>query len=115
MFSGFLITRIIFAPDFTLANFYQGRVRRIFPALLIVLAATLAVCHSLLPPNEYRNLLKHAVGGGLFVANFVAYADAGYFNGLSDLKPLVHLWPLGVEEQFYLLWPILALAAMKLS
>jgi peptidoglycan/LPS O-acetylase OafA/YrhL len=111
--SGFLITRIIFAPDFTLANFYQRRIRRIFPSLLVVLATALALGQILLPPDGFRNLLAHAIGGGLFVANFVSYADTGYFNGASELKPLVHLWSLGVEEQFYLLWPILALATAR--
>src|SRR5664279_2985595 len=89
--NGFLITRIIIAPGFSFADFYRRRIRRIFPALLIVLAATLALGNALLPPDGFRNLLKHAIGGGLFVANFVSYADVGYFNGAAGCKRLVHL------------------------
>jgi peptidoglycan/LPS O-acetylase OafA/YrhL len=111
--SGFLITRILLAPGFSFASFYARRVRRIFPALLIVLAATLALGASFLPTDNLRNLLAHTIGGGLFVANFVAYQDAGYFSGASDLKPLVHLWSLGVEEQFYLAWPLLVWLAVR--
>ncbi|HEY2189338.1 MAG TPA: acyltransferase family protein [Caldimonas sp.] len=111
--SGFLITRILLAPGFSFASFYARRVRRIFPALLIVLAATLAIGATFLPPDNLRNLLAHTIGGGLFVANFVSYHDVGYFSGSSELKPLVHLWSLGVEEQFYLLWPVLVWLAAR--
>lgn len=111
--SGFLITRIILAPGFSFADFYCRRVRRIFPALLVVIAATLAIGSTFLSPDGYRNLLTHAIGGGLFVANIVSFHDAGYFSGASDLKPLVHLWSLGVEEQFYLAWPLVVWVATR--
>ena len=111
--SGFLITRIVLAADFSFARFYARRIRRIFPALLIVLAATVAVGATFLPPDNLRNLFVHTIGGGLFVANLVSYHDVGYFNGVAELKPLVHLWSLAVEEQFYLLWPALVWLAVR--
>ena len=67
-----------------------------------MLTTTLALASAILPPDGWRRLLGHALGGGLFVANFVSYQDAGYFGGDADLRPLLHLWSLGVEEQFYL-------------
>ncbi len=111
--SGFLITGIVIARDFTFASFYRRRIRRIFPALLLMLATTLALGYALLPPDGFRSLLQHAIGGSLFVANFVSYANDGYFSGAADLKPLLHLWSLGVEEQFYLFWPLMARVAVK--
>jgi peptidoglycan/LPS O-acetylase OafA/YrhL len=103
--SGYLITRIILAPDFSFVEFYCRRARRLLPALLIVLTTTLLLGAMILPPDAWRRLLGHAIGGGLFVANVVSYQDAGYFGGDADLRPLLHLWSLGVEEQFYLVWP----------
>ncbi|MEO8312569.1 MAG: acyltransferase, partial [Caldimonas sp.] len=111
--SGYLITRILLAPGLSFADFYRRRIRRIFPALLIVLASTLAIGATFLPPDNFRNLLAHTIGGGLFVANFVSYHDVGYFNGAAELKPLVQLWSLGVEEQFYLVWPLLVGFAVR--
>src|SRR6188472_1724703 len=111
--SGYLITRILVAPDFTFAGFYRRRVRRLAPALLLVVATTLLVGAMILPPDGLRRMLGHAIGGTLFVANFVSYADAGYFGGDADLRPFLHLWSLGVEEQFYLVWPVAIWLALR--
>jgi peptidoglycan/LPS O-acetylase OafA/YrhL len=108
--SGFLISGIIFdgleKGSFIFSEFYIRRVRRIFPALLVVLAATLFLGWFFLLPDEYQQLSKHVFGGAGFMSNLVLYKEAGYFDGAAERKPLLHLWSLGIEEQFYLIWPL---------
>ena len=108
--SGFLISSILIREmrcgSYSLARFYVRRIRRIFPALVIVLVATLAIGRALLLSSEIEQLAKHVVTGALFAANFGLWNEAGYFDVSSDFKPLLHLWSLGVEEQFYIVWPI---------
>ena len=109
--SGFLITSIILdevsVDRFTVLSFYQRRIRRIFPALLTVLLACLAAGWFLLNADEYSALGKHIAAGAFFVANLVQANEEGYFDVSSDTKPLLHLWSLGVEEQFYIFFPLL--------
>ena len=111
--SGFLISRIVLSPGFAFGEFYRRRVRRLFPALIAVVVAALIVGRFLLATEDFRNLLNYAIGGGLFAGNFVAYGDIGYFGGAPELKPLLHLWSLGVEEQFYLVAPVFFLVAFR--
>lgn len=109
--SGFLISGIIFQDlergRFTFAGFYWRRIRRIFPALILVLAACLALGWLLLLPDEYNQLGRHVAAGAGFLANISFWLEAGYFDTAAELKPLLHLWSLGVEEQYYLVWPLL--------
>ena len=109
--SGFLISGIILKElhhgSFSFADFYARRIRRIFPALLVVLTVSLAFGWLTLLPNEYAALAKHTVGGAAFVSNLVLWRDVGYFNTAAQSKPLLHLWSLGIEEQFYIGWPFL--------
>jgi len=109
--SGFLITGLILSDlgqgRFSIAGFYARRIRRIFPALILVLAAAWVAGWFLLLPDEYRQLGKHVAAGAGFVSNFVLWGEAGYFDELAAIKPLLHLWSLGIEEQFYIAWPLL--------
>jgi peptidoglycan/LPS O-acetylase OafA/YrhL len=109
--SGFLITTIILqslaAGDFSYRDFYARRIRRIFPALILVLAATLAFGWYALLSGEFAQLGKQITGGAAFFANFVFLGEAGYFDATAETKPLLHLWSLGIEEQFYIFWPLL--------
>jgi peptidoglycan/LPS O-acetylase OafA/YrhL len=115
--SGYLITSIILQDihrqQFSLVRFYQKRIKRIFPALLVFLFACLCAGFYLLFDTEYAHLAKHIYSSTLFVNNFVLIHEAGYFDKISDLKPLLHLWSLGIEEQFYLIWPILVFLLSK--
>jgi peptidoglycan/LPS O-acetylase OafA/YrhL len=109
--SGYLITQIIadelHAARFTIYGFYARRIRRIFPALVVVLAACLGFGWFSLLGDEYASLGKHVAGGAGFVSNLVLLDEIGYFDTAAHLKPLLHLWSLGIEEQFYLVYPVL--------
>lgn len=115
--SGFLISSIIFRSlqrdDFSFAAFYARRVRRIFPALLLVLAASYAIGWVVLLPQEFKQLGLHMAAGAGFVQNIVLNNEAGYFDTASELKPLLHLWSLSIEEQFYLVFPVLIWGAWR--
>jgi peptidoglycan/LPS O-acetylase OafA/YrhL len=115
--SGFLISTILFenlrAGRFSFAVFYMRRVKRIFPALIVVLLACLAFGWLVLLRDEYRALGKHVSGGAGFVSNLLLWQESGYFDRSADAKPLLHLWSLGIEEQFYLVWPLILWAAWR--
>jgi peptidoglycan/LPS O-acetylase OafA/YrhL len=115
--SGFLITRQIVVDQtdarFTITSFYRRRARRILPALTIVMAATLIIGWVLLLPIPYEKLAEQAVAGALFYPNFLFWSQVGYFDTTAMSKPLLHLWSLGVEEQFYLVWPLLLIVLRR--
>lgn len=115
--SGFLISGIIFADlevgKFSFLNFYLRRVRRILPPLLAVLVAVWVAGWFILMPEDYSVLGLHLSAASVFVSNFVLGQEAGYFDKSAELKPLLHLWSLAVEEQFYLLWPAAAYCFWK--
>lgn len=107
--SGYLITGILFKDSrlsISPIAFYIRRVNRIFPALIIVLGTSLVAGWFLLFPDEYRLLGKHVRSAASFIVNFVYFGETGYFDARSEEKPLLHLWSLAVEEQFYLIWPL---------
>lgn len=117
--SGFLITTIIAGDlennNFSFKYFYGRRIRRIFPALLVVLVFCLIAGWFILLPNEYKQLGKHIAASSAFFANISLWREVGYFDSSADLKPLLHLWSLGIEEQFYLFWPLILYAAWRLK
>ncbi len=115
--SGFLISSILYeslAHDrFSFTGFYMRRIKRIFPALLLVLAATWVFGWFALLPDEFKQLGKHMAAGAGFVSNYVLSNESGYFDSVAETKPLLHLWSLAIEEQFYIVWPLLLYAAWK--
>lgn len=116
--SGFLISSHIFEnlerDQFSLFDFFGRRIRRIFPALIIVMASSLLFGWFVLLSDEFNQLGKHVASGAAFVSNFIFAQEVGYFDTDSELKPMLHLWSLAVEEQFYIFWPLLLLLAWKL-
>ena len=109
--SGFLITGIIVREldqkRFSLLAFYNRRIRRIFPALIVVLCVTLVLGWLWVLPAAYAQLSSDVFASAAFFANIALLLQSGYFDIESAKKPLLHLWSLGIEEQFYLIWPLL--------
>ncbi|OKO72854.1 hypothetical protein AC629_37365 [Bradyrhizobium sp. NAS80.1] len=117
--SGYLISKILFSEieqhRFSLASFYGRRIRRIFPALAVCLAVVLAYGFVVLMPSQLAQLGKQVFFGASFLSNFALLSESGYFDSAATSKPLLHLWSLGIEEQFYILWPPLLWIAFKLK
>lgn len=115
--SGFLITSIILkdlqASTFSFVWFYSKRIIRIFPALILVLVGAILLGWIFLYPSEYQLLGKHIVSAVGFFSNFTYLGEAGYFDSRAVEKPLLHLWSLAIEEQFYFIWPLLLWLACK--
>ena len=111
--SGYLITTIIVreisAGTFSIVNFYERRFRRILPALIVVLFATLVAGSLLLTPTNLVDLGHSASATAIFGANILFFMQAGYFDGPAELKPLLHTWSLAIEEQYYIFFPLMLL------
>ena len=115
--SGYLISGILYkghkSENFSYREFYARRIRRLFPSLIAVLLLCLGYGWAVLLPGEFQSLGKHVAAGTLFIQNIVFWKESGYFDTLANLKPLLHLWSLAVEEQFYIFFPPILLLIWK--
>jgi peptidoglycan/LPS O-acetylase OafA/YrhL len=115
--SGYLITTLIqteiAAGRFSFAAFYERRIRRLFPALLTVVALSSIAGVILFEPHDLRDLRQSVVATVLFAANFLFWQTTGYFDPAADVRPLLHTWSLSVEEQFYIVFPVFLLLAVR--
>lgn len=117
--SGFLITSIIVGDTlngrFSLTSFFANRIRRIFPALILVSVFCLAFGFASLFVKEYAQLGHHIAATSVFVINFILESEIRYFSNQAELVPMLHLWSLAIEEQFYLFWPMFLLLVIHLG
>lgn len=118
--SGYLITKgladeIGVRGRLSLVNFYYRRIRRIGPALAVVLAVSLVAGYFVLLPGDYEEMGESAMFAAFGLSNFYFYNNTGYFDPQADLQPLLHTWSLGVEEQFYVVWPAVLMAGFWLA
>ncbi|MDI1310114.1 MAG: acyltransferase family protein [Methylotenera sp.] len=115
--SGYLISGIIFkqlsSNQFSFWDFYKKRINRIFPALIFVLLSTTLLSNFYSFRNEILDFNDSLIAAVSFVANIFFYIKSGYFDTTAETKPLLHLWSLGIEEQYYIIWPILLMLLWK--
>lgn len=108
--SGFLISQIIYSKtlnnEFSFINFYKKRILRIFPVLFVLIIICLCVGYFVLLDEEYSDLGLSSLASALFIPNILYWFKTGYFEIEAESTPLLHLWSLGVEEQFYILFPL---------
>ncbi|AUM69241.1 hypothetical protein C0J56_10225 [Pseudomonas fluorescens] len=112
--SGYLITGIIAKnlneSKFSISEFYYKRAKRLIPAVYLTILLTCLAAHMILTPMESRSLLYQVAGAVSYTTNFVLFSQAGYFDADASTKPLLHLWSLAVEEQYYLIFPLILMA-----
>jgi peptidoglycan/LPS O-acetylase OafA/YrhL len=115
--SGYLISHIVFKNleknTFSFKEFYLRRIKRIFPVLIIVLISCLIFGWFFFYPEEYQELATQSSSSAIFLANFELLRESGYFDNAAETKPLLHLWSLSIEEQFYIFWPLLLFLSFK--
>lgn len=115
--SGYLITSILLREmrdgSYSLARFYERRIRRIFPALVVVLLATTAAGLAVLTPDQLAAYGRSMLATMLFVSNFYLGMTANYFSPDAETQPLLHTWSLAVEEQFYIVFPVMLALLMR--
>lgn len=109
--SGYLITKILVTDinnnNYSIVDFYEKRIRRIMPALFVVIISVYMLSPLFLSPDDYQFLPKEILGTLLFSNNIISYLKSGYFAADAHQRPLLHTWSLGIEEQFYIILPII--------
>jgi peptidoglycan/LPS O-acetylase OafA/YrhL len=114
---GYLITSIIYREictgEFSLSRFYERRIRRLFPALLVVVTVSFVVAWIGLLPADFRKLSEALAATSLFIANLYFWKNTDYFSDPADSLPLLHTWSLAVEEQFYIFFPLVLILILR--
>ena len=117
--SGYLITSIIYKDiclnRFSLLNFYERRARRILPALFVVVGVSIPIAWLVLLPADMINFAQSIIAVTTYTSNFLFWLESGYFDQAAELKPLLHTWSLAVEEQFYILFPVVFFLLLRVG
>ena len=115
--SGYLITRLIVGEidedNFSLMRFYERRIRRLFPALFLVLFVSLVAGALILLPQDFTYMSRNTFGAAAFVSNIAYWTQTGYFEGDAKVRVLLHTWSLAVEEQVYIIYPIILMVILR--